>query len=81
MTNKSFRPFKKYEKGKVYWQRQDFKFGCCDCGLVHRLRLTVKGKLLIFEAERDEKATKYLRKRERIIVKNVHSQASEKEGA
>lgn len=52
--------------------------GCCDCGLVHRMEFDVQriNKLghvqVIFRAWRDEKETKYLRKKNKIRVKQVY---------
>ena len=65
---------KYYEPEAGEWVRpvkRGYKLACCDCGLVHRIRFWVKGKVLIFQAERDTRATKFLRKRERIVVRQA----------
>ena len=34
------------------WRAQDYKFACCDCLLVHRVRFSVKRGLLSFNVWR-----------------------------
>ena len=39
------------------------KFGCCDCGLVHRMAFATDGKALGIAVERDTRATAAARRR------------------
>lgn len=41
---------------------------CCDCRLTHALKYRVKNGRLEFQASRDEKRTRALRKRDHILV-------------
>lgn len=47
--------------------RKGYGMACCDCGLVHRLnfrlRSTTRGMFIQFQAFRDDKATRNLRRR------------------
>lgn len=48
--------------------REVFRLGCCDCGLVHNLVVSVRGKrrgfILGIAAERNERATAAKRRHE-----------------
>lgn len=46
----------------VLWRDQDFKMACCDCNLVHRLRLRVNGDKVFLSATIDRRATGQLRR-------------------
>lgn len=37
--------------------RRGYKFRCCDCDLVHRMDFRVRGGVIQFRVERDERAT------------------------
>jgi len=59
--------------GAAEWvtpRRKYYGLGCCDCGLVHKMEFRLVpswhggGKKIQFRAWRDEKATKFLRKRD-----------------
>jgi hypothetical protein len=49
--------------------RRGYKMACCDCGLVHTLNFRLvkngRGAFIQFQAFRDEKATKLVRKRDK----------------
>lgn len=45
----------------------DFEM-CCDCALVHRQQFRVKDGKLEFRAFRDDKATRALRAKQKILV-------------
>lgn len=59
--------------------RKPFRLGCCDCGLVHNIRFTVyqhgkpaRSRLgatvrLSIKAERNQEATKQLRKERKFV--------------
>lgn len=42
--------------------RERHKFACCDCGLVHLLKFSVKGSMLTMRAYRDNRATAQIRR-------------------
>ena len=50
------------EATEINWRRQDFKFCCCDCGLVHHIRFIVSGHRLRFRVWRDNRATGQIRR-------------------
>ena len=56
------RLYKPKASDSVNWKTKDYKFACCDCNLVHRVRFKVVGSLLSFEVWRDNRATAQLRK-------------------
>ena len=41
---------------------------CCSCRLVHRLKYRIRNGRIEFSASADEKRTRALRKRDRILV-------------
>ena len=49
------------------WRKEDLKFVCCDCGLVHRIRFAVAGKWLRARARRDNRSTGQCRRYRDII--------------
>lgn len=44
------------------WRKKDFKFQCCDCGLVHRMRFIVSGHKIRMRVWRDNRATGQVRR-------------------
>ena len=56
------RLYKPKAKDSLNWRKKDYKFACCDCNLVHRVRFAVKGSTLSFEVWRDNRATAALRR-------------------
>ena len=46
-------------------KRKDYRIGCCDCGLVHRLRFRLCGNRLEMAAWRDDPETKRRRRMKR----------------
>jgi phenylalanyl-tRNA synthetase alpha subunit len=53
------------ERVQIKWRKEDFKLACCDCGLVHKLRFTIKGGVLTIRGWRDNRATGQLRRKAR----------------
>lgn len=55
--------------------KRGYKLACCDCGLVHTVNFRIikyaggKRAKVQFQVFRDERATKALRKKERIVVR------------
>ncbi len=67
MKGKKFYPsYKAGEAVEIDWRRQDFKFQCCDCGLVHRMRFIAAGHRLRFRVWRDSRATGQMRRWRRV---------------
>jgi hypothetical protein len=72
----------KYEKQKsMQWvqpRMEGYRMACCDCALVHKMNFRIgvgknsRGQMVLavqFQAARDTKETKWLRKRERIRIR------------
>lgn len=64
--------YPKHQAGEwVTPRRKYYLMGCCDCGLVHKMEFRLvpswhgQGHKIQFRAWRDEKATAFLRKRQR----------------
>lgn len=54
------------ENGWTKWIRPKMKlyrFGCCDCGLVHNLQFKIVGKGVEFRAQRNNRSTAALRRK------------------
>ena len=65
-TGKRGQPYPKISNGEAVqlnWRKADFNFACCDCGLVHTLRFSVKGHTLRMRAWRNNRATGQIRRR------------------
>lgn len=45
--------------------RKGYKMMCCDCGLVHRVDFRVRGGVIQFRIERDNRATGQARRKHR----------------
>jgi hypothetical protein len=43
-------------------RRRGYLFGCCDCGLVHRVDTRVRNGAIEQRTDRDEEATRWLRR-------------------
>lgn len=60
--------FKKGVAGEDGWTdwimpvMHDYKMGCCDCGLVHKLHFRVKAGRCQFKISRDNRATAAVRR-------------------
>lgn len=62
--------YKKPKPGEwVQPVRCAYKLACCDCALVHSMHFRVQNGRAQFKAYRDEKATRLLRKKERIVCR------------
>lgn len=62
-------------------KRRFYMMGCCDCGLVHKMEFALTGtksrKKIIFRAWRDEKETKYLRKKDKYERPKISKQKNQ----
>jgi len=50
-----------YDRKEGEWfalRREGYRIGCCDCGLVHRLRIRIRGNRIEMAAWRDLPETK-----------------------
>lgn len=63
---------KEGEKVDLNWKKRDFKMCCCDCGLVHRVRFAVSGRVLRMRWYREDRATGQIRRhlKTKIVPKN-----------
>ena len=43
--------------------RKNYKFCCCDCGLVHKLNFRIYKNHIQFQAKRDNRATAQVRRK------------------
>jgi len=60
-------PFPEIEDGEAIefnWRRQDLRFACCDCGLVHRIRFAIVRDTLRMRTHKDYEGTAYYRGKE-----------------
>ena len=52
----------------LVWRKEYIDMACCDCGLVHRYKFTVDGKLLGIQAWRHNRATGQLRRHMKSVT-------------
>ena len=58
-----YKSFSDGEKIDFSWRRDDYKFCCCDCGLVHKIQFAVKGPNMRMRVWRDNRATGQIRRK------------------
>lgn len=46
----------------VFPNRKDYRFSCCDCGLVHKMQFKMDGKHILFKVKKDNRATGQIRR-------------------
>lgn len=54
---------------EIPWLTTDYLMACCDCHLVHRLRFTVRGKMIILQGWRENRSTAQLRRWHGVPIK------------
>jgi hypothetical protein len=63
------------------WKESDYWLCCCDCGLVHRIRLVVRGDRAQIRLWRDNRSTAQLRRHRKYPFRAARATESQKEVA
>lgn len=56
------------QKVIINWKKTDFYPSCCDCGLTHKQRFSVKGDELTIRTWRSQKMTRKWRRKSGITI-------------
>ena len=60
------------KKIDLNWRKEDLKFACCDCGLIHRMRFIVNGRQLRARFWRLNRNTGQYRRWNNIRVREIN---------
>ena len=62
MTKRLYPEMRPNQAVRLRWRQDELYMGCCDCGLVHRVRFSVKRGVVTVRAVRDKRRTGQLRR-------------------